>query len=181
MSTERKLYAHEQTEAREKCIEILEAECYRYWPQIKTASPRTALDPCWLTLYITHAPWHSVTCVARDGSAVGPCRLVPPYFYGYTVTFLPVWLLRVAGDLENWCLRNCSVIVSTEEVEIMGNCLRFCWRNLFMCTEFNSLNTGLNPICNLLTLLRAHHILHVSRVRVNIWWKIRCYVSKNPF
>jgi hypothetical protein len=30
----------------------------------------------------------------------------------------------------------------------------------------NPLNAELNPICHLLTLLGAHHILHVSRVRV---------------
>ena len=30
----------------------------------------------------------------------------------------------------------------------------------------NSLNAELNPICHLLTLLGAHHILHVSRERV---------------
>ena len=32
----------------------------------------------------------------------------------------------------------------------------------------NPLNAKLNPICHLLTLLGAHHILHVSRLRVNI-------------
>jgi len=31
----------------------------------------------------------------------------------------------------------------------------------------NPLNSELNLICNLLALLRAHHILHVSRARVN--------------
>jgi hypothetical protein len=30
----------------------------------------------------------------------------------------------------------------------------------------NTLNTELNPICHLLALLGAHHILHVSRIRV---------------
>ena len=34
-------------------------------------------------------------------------------------------------------------------------------------TVFNPLNAELNPICHLLALLGAHHILHVSRVRVN--------------
>jgi len=33
---------------------------------------------------------------------------------------------------------------------------------------FNHLNAELNPICHFLALLGAHHILHVSRVRVNI-------------
>jgi len=32
---------------------------------------------------------------------------------------------------------------------------------------FNPLNAELNPICHLLALLGAHHILHVSRIRVN--------------
>jgi hypothetical protein len=32
----------------------------------------------------------------------------------------------------------------------------------------NPLNAELNPICHLLALLGAHHILHISRVRVNL-------------
>jgi hypothetical protein len=31
----------------------------------------------------------------------------------------------------------------------------------------NPLKAELNPICHLLPLLGAHHILHVSRIRVN--------------
>ena len=34
---------------------------------------------------------------------------------------------------------------------------------------FNPLNTTLNPICHLLALLEAHHILHISRIRLNIY------------
>ena len=34
--------------------------------------------------------------------------------------------------------------------------------------HFDTLNAELNPICHLLALLGAHHILHVSRIRVNI-------------
>jgi len=37
---------------------------------------------------------------------------------------------------------------------------------LFYC-DFNPLNAELNPIYRLLALLGAHHILHVSRIRVN--------------
>jgi hypothetical protein len=33
--------------------------------------------------------------------------------------------------------------------------------------HLNPLNAQLNPICHLLALLGAHHILHVSRIRVN--------------
>jgi hypothetical protein len=35
-----------------------------------------------------------------------------------------------------------------------------------MSEMFNPLNAELNPICHLLALLGAHHILHVSRIRV---------------
>jgi hypothetical protein len=31
---------------------------------------------------------------------------------------------------------------------------------------FKPLNAELNPICHLMALLRTHHILHVSRIRV---------------
>jgi hypothetical protein len=31
---------------------------------------------------------------------------------------------------------------------------------------FNPLNAQINPICHLLALLGAHHILHVNRIRV---------------
>ena len=34
-------------------------------------------------------------------------------------------------------------------------------------SRFKGLNAELNPICHLLALLGAHHILHVSGVRVN--------------
>ena len=36
--------------------------------------------------------------------------------------------------------------------------------------ELNPLNAELNPICHLLALLGAHHILHVSRKRVKNEW-----------
>ena len=36
---------------------------------------------------------------------------------------------------------------------------------------FNPLNAKLNPICHLPALLGAHHILHVSRIRVNSAFK----------
>ena len=35
-------------------------------------------------------------------------------------------------------------------------------------TGINPLNAELNPICHFLALLGAHHILHVSRIRVKI-------------
>ena len=37
----------------------------------------------------------------------------------------------------------------------------------FDVASFNPLNAELNPICHLLALLGAHHIFHVSGLRVN--------------
>ena len=37
---------------------------------------------------------------------------------------------------------------------------------------FNPLNAELNPICHLLALLGADHILHVRRIRVNLVLRI---------
>jgi hypothetical protein len=44
-------------------------------------------------------------------------------------------------------------------------------RTLNLILKFlNPLNAKLNPICPLLALLGAHHILHFSRIRINIYW-----------
>ena len=39
----------------------------------------------------------------------------------------------------------------------------------------NPLNAELNPICHLLALFVAHHILHVSRIKVNIKINKMCF------
>jgi hypothetical protein len=41
--------------------------------------------------------------------------------------------------------------------------------------EFNPVNAELNPICHLLALLGAHHILHFSGLRVNVQGKWQRY------
>jgi len=41
---------------------------------------------------------------------------------------------------------------------------------MFILIWINPLNAELNPICHLLALLGAQHILHISRIGL-IWWK----------
>ena len=41
-------------------------------------------------------------------------------------------------------------------------------KNLTLHSYFDPLNAELNPICHLLALLGAHHILHISRIRVKL-------------
>jgi len=42
--------------------------------------------------------------------------------------------------------------------------------------HFNPLNAELNPICHLLALLGARHILHVSRIRVKLQCLYICFI-----
>jgi hypothetical protein len=50
------------------------------------------------------------------------------------------------------------------------DCVETC-RSCFN-VNFNPLNAKLYPTCHLLALLGAHHILHVSRIRVNVNFKV---------
>ena len=43
-----------------------------------------------------------------------------------------------------------------------------CW--LLEYYNINHLNAELNPICHLLALLGVHHFLHISRIRVNVFF-----------
>ena len=44
-----------------------------------------------------------------------------------------------------------------------------CFYYYYYYYTLNPLNAELNPICYLLALLGAHLILHVSRIRVNVF------------
>ena len=70
-----------------------------------------------------------------------------------------------------------------------GECIDQLWDCQLLKKDFaanglirnivNPLNAELNPICHLLALLGTHHILHVSRVRVNdnavVWTNSQAY------
>ena len=47
--------------------------------------------------------------------------------------------------------------------------------------EINPLNAKLNPICHLLALLGAHHILHVSRIRVKSHLPSAGIIRSSPY
>jgi hypothetical protein len=65
-------------------------------------------------------------------------------------------------------------------------CRRFCQMpavitpdiSTFLSRLFNPSNAELNPICHLLALLGAHHILHVSRIMVKAGcWVVVCRLT----
>jgi len=84
--------------------------------------------------------------------------ILPVVLYGcetWSLTFRKEHRLRV---FENRVLRR---ILMPRRGEVTGE-----WRKLHN-EELNPLNAELNPICHLLALLGAHHIFHVSGLRVN--------------
>ena len=65
----------------------------------------------------------------------------------------PVGLMAVVNiEVNSTYIRNCKCPDSTGLVVVI----------------FNPLNAELNPICHLLALLGAHHIFHVSGLRVKL-------------
>jgi len=62
---------------------------------------------------------------------------------------------------------------------------------IFPRNNFNPVNAELNPTCQFLALLGAHHILHVSRMRVKFhratsvpkpsWYKVQTLVQDVTF
>jgi hypothetical protein len=71
-----------------------------------------------------------------------------------------------------WGEVNKSVLFSTEKLWFV---LQVAQRSGFHTDDslvLNPLNSELNTICHLLELLGAHHILHVSRVQVNLRYVI---------
>ena len=64
--------------------------------------------------------------------------------------------------------RNPNTIPFCLATDLLPNVL-FSWLLVHLpSTLFNPLNPKLNPICYLMALLRAHHFLHVSRIRVKL-------------
>jgi len=88
---------------------------------------------------------------------------------------------RITPQTHNFFCHNCSFF---SRRIFIGNMFLNSW--LFVAKRhINPLNTELNPICHLLALLGTHHILRVSRIRVNeIWfwtcnWISQCVANLN--
>jgi len=75
------------------------------------------------------------------------------------VLILPTGLLFLCLWHNTWEVTNCTARRMEEP--------------LFFHYSFNPLNAELNPICHLLALLGAHHLLNISRIRVKILDKTR--------
>ena len=67
---------------------------------------------------------------------------------------------RIQIKLATLCNKNVQKLRGKSTAELWTKRRKATWMT------FNPLNAELNPICHLLALLGAHHILHISRIRV---------------
>ena len=113
----------------------------------------TAVISSWLqckslyTIFRTHYTTETPSLKNRHTEKYSKCLMRNGYYNFYSIS---QWLDKLRVDAPN------SMLTSTEWYQSSNN----------HSSGFNSLNAELNPSCHLLALVGAHHILHVSRVRV---------------
>jgi len=76
------------------------------------------------------------------------------------------------------CLETFVILSRTERDIIIYIYIDLHVKYQIFLPNFNPLNAELNPICHLMALLETHHILHVSRIRVNKTWIFLDMLSK---
>ena len=94
------------------------------------------------------------------------------FLFLFRVFHPPSCLSKISGKLLS--ISHLNILVYSKRI-IQNFCLEVLhalYRDFFLNDpwyqlHFNPLNAELNPICHLMALLRAHPILHVSRIRVN--------------
>jgi hypothetical protein len=103
---------------------------------------------------VCRKPVHFYRCWCMGSRGLKECKAC-------ALTFQAQWLSYVPPELtfrySTFCPQNAVCILCGSQKERV-----FISRYII-----NPLNAELNPICHLLALLGAHHILHVSRIRVN--------------
>jgi hypothetical protein len=70
--------------------------------------------------------------------------------------------------IKRYMFRHTRIIIRRKHVRAVG-----------LIRVFNPLNAELNPPCHLLALLGAHHILHVSRIRVSTLFHMKISLLYN--
>jgi len=128
--------------------------------------------------------WKGVTNVVHSSKLVMQCT---PYISSqFCVDTVRKWHNKVKADnfkegyklrCIKWNKTVCILLVWFIIIKIGGFISEL--RAQINGIVLNALNTELNPVCHLLVLLGAHHILHVSRIRVNCTVNLNFIFSKS--
>jgi len=113
--------------------------------------------------------------ITEKGNTTAEILNIYIYIYIYNCIFNNCWFYSrhfLRGADVQWMTKGPSCTLSfpkmCSEIISQGIC-----RQSFLINSFNPFNTfspELNPICHLLALLGAHHIFHVSGLRVKVHW-----------
>ena len=116
-------------------------------------------------------------------------RLENVLFHGHSMRSLEYCYLKtgVTDSCLAWPYRNHPRTVWTPQISSFladYHTAKYMLANFIVCAVnsqhslhlVNTLNAKLNPICHLLALLGAHHILHVSRIRVKYGSVLHTYL-----
>jgi hypothetical protein len=99
------------------------------------------------------------------------------FIFDIKLLFKPLPLSFLQGNSKTWfqniyfVMQICDhwVVALQMNIKLIQQSIFVCHIGSHRCDYppiIIPLNTELNPICHLLALLEAHHILHVSRIRV---------------
>jgi hypothetical protein len=119
----------------------------------------------------------SLACVSSSNSKI-PLDLEGPFFYSCYLKILQ--FVHGFAFLYIYIISNLFFIYLTKNANCIDMCVFFLNTGIFLENRsgihcFIPLNAQLNPICHLLTLLGAHHILHVSRIRVKLCLSLKLH------
>ena len=104
--------------------------------------------------------WNTVEQVCGRGKPQWSRKNIPQYHPTLTHPVLNASLHSHTKEISELCCKIALIELGCEMYKFLDH--------------INPLNAELNPTCHLLALLGAHHILHVSRIRVT------CYFTYDP-
>jgi hypothetical protein len=99
-----------------------------------------------------------VCCLYKQNKYRNACN---KYTMAAILLFLKDIPKKLVGDA-----KACFHVQTT--AALRGSQAYFRFRFVYFLTKFNPLNAKLNPICHLLSMLGAHLILHISRIRIKL-------------
>jgi hypothetical protein len=127
-------------------------------------------------LYLTHPPANLLyeLCSWKRSSSLD-IQGTPYFPWTESLRTVPVrtrrrWLFSIQSTVSRPIYVKKSIFIYSQLFQ--QNCTSYFYHTCYVpCPSplpyFNPLNAEINPTCLLLALLGAHHIFHVSRIRVN--------------
>ena len=145
-------------------IKIIEASQARIYNNYKNTRPKL--------LKTNAAIWFNKICKTKQLTPEVKHLNCKCYYQQLHLEYLcnlaRYWLQAVWGWHDS--VETCRSVIICEIIVRLLVIVLYMYIYIYTCIviHINPLNAELHPICHLLALLGAHHILHISRIRVNV-------------